>query len=69
MCKRCTELDDKIEHYKRISTYITDQLTLDGFAGFDKADEGRKDRAPSRARGVRYPQRFDASAPSPNLPC
>ena len=33
MCKRCAELDDKIEHYKRISTYVTDQLTLDGIAG------------------------------------
>jgi hypothetical protein len=32
MCKKCTELNDKIEHYKRISTYVTDQLTLDGIA-------------------------------------
>ena len=29
MCHKCTELDDKIAHYQRISTYITDQLTLD----------------------------------------
>lgn len=36
MCKRCTELDDKIEHYKRISTYVTDQLTLDGITGLIK---------------------------------
>jgi hypothetical protein len=36
MCKRCTELDDKIEHYKRISTYVTDQLTQDGIAGLIK---------------------------------
>jgi len=36
MCKRCTELDDKIEHYKRISTYVTDQLTLEGIAGLIK---------------------------------
>jgi hypothetical protein len=36
MCKRCTELDDKIEHYKRISTYVTDQLTLDGIVGLIK---------------------------------
>ena len=36
MCKKCTELDDKIEHYKRISTYVTDQLTLDGIAGLIK---------------------------------
>jgi hypothetical protein len=36
MCKKCTEIDDKIEHYKRISTYVTDQLTLDGIAGLIK---------------------------------
>jgi len=36
MCKRCTELDDKIEHYRRISTYVTDQLTLEGIAGLIK---------------------------------
>jgi hypothetical protein len=36
MCKKCTELDDKIEHYKRISTYVTDQLTQDGIAGLIK---------------------------------
>ena len=36
MCKKCTELDDKIEHYRRISTYVTDQLTLDGIAGLIK---------------------------------
>jgi hypothetical protein len=29
MCNKCTELDDKIAHYKRISTCITDRLTLD----------------------------------------
>jgi hypothetical protein len=36
MCKKCTELDDKIEHYKRISTYVTDQLTQEGIAGLIK---------------------------------
>jgi len=36
MCKECTELNDKIEHYKRISTYVTDQLTLEGIAGLIK---------------------------------
>jgi hypothetical protein len=30
MCDKCAELDDKIAHYTRMSTYITDQLTLDG---------------------------------------
>lgn len=36
MCKKCTELDEKIEHYKRISSHVTDQLTLDGIAGLIK---------------------------------
>lgn len=36
MCKRHAELDGKIEHYRRISTHVTDQLTLDGIAGLIK---------------------------------
>jgi len=36
MCKKCTELDDKIKHFNRISTYVTDQLTLEGIAGLIK---------------------------------
>jgi hypothetical protein len=36
MCERCAELDGKIEHYQRISTHVTDQLTLDGIAGLIK---------------------------------
>jgi hypothetical protein len=42
MCKKCTELDDKIAHYKRISTYITDQITLDGIAGLIRKLEVEK---------------------------
>jgi hypothetical protein len=29
MCDKCIELDDKIEHYERISVSISDQLTID----------------------------------------
>ena len=29
MCDKCIELDDKIEHYERISVSINDQLTID----------------------------------------
>jgi hypothetical protein len=29
MCDRCVEVDDKINHYKRIAASITDQTTLD----------------------------------------
>ena len=30
MCDKCVEIDGKIEHYQRLSSGITDQLTLDG---------------------------------------
>jgi hypothetical protein len=30
MCEKCTELDAKIEHYRRLSSRLTDQPTLDG---------------------------------------
>jgi hypothetical protein len=33
MCDRCDELDRKIEHYKRISASISDQLTIDRIRG------------------------------------
>jgi hypothetical protein len=42
MCKKCVELDDKIAHYKRISTYVTDQLTLNGIAGLIKQMQSEK---------------------------
>ena len=29
MCDKCTEFDEKIAHYRRISQYVTDQLTKD----------------------------------------
>ena len=29
MCDKCIDLDKKIAHYERISSAITDQLTLD----------------------------------------
>jgi hypothetical protein len=29
MCEKCEELDDKIEHYRRIAASINDQLTID----------------------------------------
>ena len=30
MCGKCKEFDDKIAHYRRMETYITDELTLQG---------------------------------------
>jgi hypothetical protein len=29
MCDKCIDLDDKMEHYRRIASRINDQLTLD----------------------------------------
>jgi hypothetical protein len=28
MCEKCKELDDKINHYRRIAASINDQLTI-----------------------------------------
>jgi hypothetical protein len=36
MCGKCSELDSKIAHYKRIAVHITDQQTLDGIASLIK---------------------------------
>ena len=30
MCDACDQLDEKIEHYKRVMAAMTDQLTIDG---------------------------------------
>ena len=32
MCKKCTELDNKIAHYRSMAFRITDRQTLDGIA-------------------------------------
>jgi hypothetical protein len=29
MCDKCVELDEKIERYRRVSSSINDQLTID----------------------------------------
>lgn len=29
MCDKCIQLDEKIEHYERLASGITDQLTLE----------------------------------------
>jgi hypothetical protein len=28
MCDKCAELDDRIEHYRRVAASISDQLTI-----------------------------------------
>jgi hypothetical protein len=43
MCDKCKELDDKIEHYERISASITDQLTIDRIKELVKQIKTQKD--------------------------
>jgi hypothetical protein len=31
MCGKCIQFDAKIEHYERLASAVTDQLTLDRF--------------------------------------
>jgi hypothetical protein len=33
MCEKCAELDERIERYRRVSSSITDQLTIDRIKG------------------------------------
>lgn len=33
MCDKCVELDKKIDHYRRLSSSIIDQRTVDGIDG------------------------------------
>ena len=32
MCDRCEQLDEKIEHYKKVISAMTDQLTIERIA-------------------------------------
>ena len=34
MCEKCVELDEKIEHYGRLSQLITDQKTIEVLGQF-----------------------------------
>jgi hypothetical protein len=56
MCDKCAELDSKIEHYEHLASRIADQPTLDGDQRIDRAGEGKKGRASSRANRVRPSQ-------------
>ena len=42
MCDKCIELDDRIEHYRRISESINDQLTIDRIKELIKALQCQK---------------------------
>ena len=42
MCDKCVELDGKIEHYRRLSSTITDQRTVDGIKELIKRMKAQK---------------------------
>ena len=42
MCDKCVELDRKIEHYRHLSSRITDQPMLDGIEELIERAEAQK---------------------------
>jgi hypothetical protein len=42
MCDKCVELDGKITHYRKLTTPISDRLTIDGIADRIKEMEAQK---------------------------
>jgi hypothetical protein len=42
MCEKCVEIDKKIEHYRRLSSGITDQPMLDGINGMIQQMKAQK---------------------------
>jgi hypothetical protein len=51
MCEKCIELDDKISHYERLSSMITDEQTLRNLKQAVECLEAKKASLhPERAR-------------------
>lgn len=42
MCDACDQLDEKIEHYKKVMSAMTDQLTIEGITALIAELEARK---------------------------
>jgi hypothetical protein len=42
MCEKCDELDRRIERYRRLSSFISDELTLSAIAVLIERHEARK---------------------------
>ena len=42
MCDVCEQLDEKIEHYKKVMAAMTDQLTIEGITALIAELEARK---------------------------
>jgi hypothetical protein len=43
MCDKCIQLDKKIEHYQRLASAMTDQLTLDRMRELMREMKAQKD--------------------------
>ena len=44
MCEKCFELQEKIDHCRRLLALVTDQLTIDGLSGLLKSYLAERDR-------------------------
>ena len=42
MCDACDQLDEKIEHYKKVMSAMTDQLTIDGITALVAEPQAQK---------------------------
>jgi hypothetical protein len=42
MCDICEQLDEKIEHYKKVMAAMTDQLTIEGITALIAELQARK---------------------------
>ena len=42
MCDKCVELDEKIEHYRKLASAVSDRITVERIADLIKAMEARK---------------------------
>jgi hypothetical protein len=51
MCDKCVELDEKIEHYRKLASAVSDRITVERIADLIKSMEARKLRFhPERKR-------------------
>jgi hypothetical protein len=52
MCDKCAELDDKVEHYQRIASRITDQAMLAGIKELIERAKAQKAELPNSSKGA-----------------
>ena len=42
MCDKCVELNEKIEHYRKLASAVSDRITVERIADLIKAMEAKK---------------------------